>query len=203
MQFSCNVHKIRAVKNKWASEVLCFTVQLFFFLDCAMLILLFPWQEIKLGTQSCMGIINPCWQRMHDNYKQKLCHSPWGKQLQGWQAMLNINMDHRTKDLVSDATATGWKARWWLCGWEKKKKKRDIGRVEKAQQSYQERTYIIESSQSKYWRYQSHYVHRSSQSVLMFHHSPPKTTDKSEWEYSGHAQIKKKQNKKHMLLIIQ
>lgn len=33
------------------------------------------WQEIKLGTRSSMGIINPRWQRMHDNYKQKLCHS--------------------------------------------------------------------------------------------------------------------------------
>lgn len=75
------------------------------------------WQEIKLGTQSSLGIINPRWQRMHDNYKQKLCHSPWGKQLQGWQAMLNINMDHRTKDLVTDATAVftqaGSKARRW------------------------------------------------------------------------------------------
>lgn len=63
------------------------------------------WQEIKLGTRSSMGIINPRWQRMHDNYKQKLCHSLWGKQLQGWLAMLNMNMDHRTKDLETDATA--------------------------------------------------------------------------------------------------
>lgn len=72
--------------------------------DCAVLILHSSWQEIKLGTQSSMGIINPRWQRMHDNYKQNLCHSPRGKQLQGWQAMLNMNMDHRTKDLVTDAT---------------------------------------------------------------------------------------------------
>lgn len=191
MQF-VSMHKIRTVKNKWTSEVVC---SAFLFSDCGIIILHFSWQEIKLGTQSCMGIINPRWQRMHDNYKQKLCHSPWGKQLQGWQAMLNINMDHRTRDLVTDATAAGWKARWRLCRWEEKKKKgyRSSSKKRSVRQPpYQEWTYVIESSQSKYWRYQSHYVHRSSQSVLMFHHSPPKNTDKSVWEYTGHAQIKKK-----------
>lgn len=77
----------------------------FLFYHCAVVILHSSWNEIKLGTQSSMGIINPLWQRMHDNFKQKLCHSPWGKQRQGWQATLNINMDHRAKDLVTDAIA--------------------------------------------------------------------------------------------------
>lgn len=42
---------------------------------------------------------------MGDDFKQKVCLSQRGKRLQGREEMPNINMDHRSQDVVTDATA--------------------------------------------------------------------------------------------------
>lgn len=140
---------------------------------------IFPssWRKMKLGTQSSMGIINPRWRGMHDNYKQKLCHSLWAKQLRGWQAMLNMNMDHSTEDLVTDATAVLLKLVQRLgCQWWRGRKSKEI-ELDEAQ-SPTTVTVIpgtnLHHQKSKHWHI-SHHVNRSSRSMPMLHYSPPKT----------------------------
>lgn len=72
-----------------------------------------PGEKWNWGHRVASAVINPWRRRMGDDFKQKVCLSQRGKGLQGREEMLNINMDHRSQDVVTDATAVsaGWKRR--------------------------------------------------------------------------------------------
>lgn len=64
-----------------------------------------PGEKWNWGHRVASAVINPRRRRMGDDFKQKVCLSQRGKGLQGREEMLNINMDHRSQDVVTDATA--------------------------------------------------------------------------------------------------